>query len=67
MITVNALANIFPDQVWTIIILFVGAIIAALTTIREKNLSYGLVPVWAYFGIYLKHGSPDFLMECILM
>jgi hypothetical protein len=51
---------IFPDQIWTIIILFVGAIIASLTTIREKNLAYGLVPVWAYFGIYLKHSSPDF-------
>jgi hypothetical protein len=51
---------IFPDQVWTIIILFVGAIIAALTTIREKNLAYGLVPVWAYFGIYIKHSSPEF-------
>jgi hypothetical protein len=51
---------IFPDPVWTIIILFIGTIIASLTAIREKNLAYGLVPVWAYFGIYLKHNSPDF-------
>lgn len=51
---------IFTDQIWTIIILLVGAVIASMTTIKERNIAYGLVPVWAYFGIYLKHSSPAF-------
>lgn len=49
---------IFPDQVWTIIVLLVGLVIASLTTIKSKNIAYGLVPIWAYFGIYAKHTSP---------
>jgi hypothetical protein len=49
---------IFPDDVWMIIILLVGMMIASWITIREKNVAYGLVPVWAYFGIYAKHTSP---------
>lgn len=48
---------IISDQMWTIIILFIGLIITSLTAIRERNLAYGLVPVWAYLGIYLKHTS----------
>lgn len=49
---------IFSDEIWTIIILLVGTVIASITTIKEKNIAYGLVPVWAYYGIYLKHTSP---------
>ncbi len=48
---------IFPDEIWMIIILFTGVVIASITTIKEKNIFYGLVPIWAYFGIYLKHTS----------
>lgn len=51
---------IFADQIWTIIILLVGAVIASMTTIKERNIAYGLVPIWAYFGIYLKHSSQAF-------
>ena len=38
-----------------IIILIVGAAIALLTTLRNRDFYYGLVPVWAYLGILLKH------------
>lgn len=51
---------VFPDFLWMIIILLVGASIASITAIKEKNLAYGLVPIWAYYGIYLKHTSPLF-------
>lgn len=69
-ITVATIANIttllvslgwkdvlFPDQVWMILILIIGASIASITASKERNVAYGLVPVWAYFGIYLKHTS----------
>lgn len=48
---------IFSDQVWMIIVLLVGLVITSWKTITSKNLAYGLVPIWAYYGIYLKHTS----------
>ena len=43
---------------WTAIILVVGAIIGIATTIRFKDLAYGLVFIWAYLGIWMKHINP---------
>ena len=48
---------ILPDQIWMVIILFVGTLISVLRTWKDNNLAYGLVPVWAYFGIWFKHTS----------
>ncbi|WP_313247748.1 TspO/MBR family protein [Sporosarcina ureae] len=45
------------DVTWTIIILFVGAAIGILTTIRCQDIAYALVLIWAYYGIYSKHTS----------
>lgn len=69
-ITVAAIANItvflvsvnwngfgVSDFIWTSIILFVGALIGILRMNRDKNIAYGLVLVWAYLGILLKHLS----------
>lgn len=69
-ITVAAIANItvflvsigwqgfgIQDFVWTSIVLVVGAIIGVLRMLKDKNIAYGLVLVWAYLGILLKHLS----------
>jgi hypothetical protein len=69
-ITVAAIANItvflvsigwngfgIADFVWTSIILLVGALIGVLRMRKDKNISYGLVLIWAYLGILLKHLS----------
>ena len=69
-ITVAAIANItvflvsigwngfgIEDYVWTIIILLVGALIGILRMVKDRNIAYGLVLVWAYFGILFKHMS----------
>ncbi len=45
------------EPVWTIIIISIGMIIAAVTTIRNRDIAYGLVPIWAYIGILIKHLS----------
>jgi hypothetical protein len=45
------------DVTWTIIILIVGVILSALTIIKFKDIAYGLVIIWAYMGIYIKHTS----------
>jgi len=71
-ITVAAIANItvflisigwkgfgVADFVWTSIILIVGALIGILRMRKDKNIAYGLVLIWAYLGILLKHLSAD--------
>lgn len=70
-ITVAAIANItiflvsigwngwgIADYVWTSIILVVGALIGSWRMNMDRNYAYGLVLVWAYLGILLKHTSP---------
>ena len=47
------------EQIWTIIVLLVGAAIGVSRMFRDKNIYYGLVLVWAYIGIWLKHASQD--------
>lgn len=44
-------------SVWMTIILIVGIIIGAATTIINTDVAYGLVFVWAYSGILYKHVS----------
>lgn len=45
------------DNIWTIIILLVGATIGIWRSIKDKNIPYLLVLVWAYGGIWFKHSS----------
>ncbi len=45
------------DVFWTILIVFVGAGIGIWRMLKDRNLAYGLVFVWAYSGILLKHLS----------
>lgn len=43
--------------VWTMIILGVGTVIGIATMFRNRDLAYGLVFLWAYAGIIIKHTS----------
>lgn len=69
-ITVATIANItaflvsinwngfgISESIWTVIILLVGVLIGSLTLIKDRNIPYGLVIVWAYVGILMKHIS----------
>ena len=47
----------FPDQMWAIIILLVGAAIGIIRTFKDRGVAYGLVLIWAYLGILIKHTS----------
>jgi hypothetical protein len=44
---------------WTNTILLVGAVIAFAAILFYKSYSYGVVIIWAYAGILLKHISED--------
>ncbi len=46
------------DSTWMIAVLLVGVGISVWRMIKDNNIAYGLVPVWAYIGIWLKHTSP---------
>ena len=71
-ITVAAIANItvflvsinwngfgIAEFIWTIMILLVGALIGILRMNKDRSIAYGLVLIWAYLGILLKHLSAD--------
>lgn len=71
-ITVATIANIttllvslswdgfgISEPIWTVIIISVGSIIGIATVLRNRDIAYGLVLVWAYAGILIKHTSPS--------
>lgn len=43
---------------WTMIIIIIGALIGYATIRRQNDIPYGLVILWAYAGIIIKHTSP---------
>lgn len=47
------------EAVWAIIIILVGMVIGTVTMIVNKDIAYGLVLLWAYLGILIKHLSAD--------
>ncbi len=46
------------EQVWTVLILLIGTAIGVARMLWDKDIAYGLVLVWAYAGIWIKHASP---------
>jgi len=69
-ITVATIANIttffvsinwngfgLTNQLWMVGILLVGTGIGLVRMLSDRNMAYGLVFIWAYFGIWMKHTS----------
>lgn len=69
-ITVATIANItvwlvsigwngfgLAESTWAVVIIAVGAIIGTTVILRDRDIAYGLVLVWAYLGIWIKHTS----------
>ncbi|MFW6135362.1 MAG: tryptophan-rich sensory protein [Chloroflexota bacterium] len=44
-------------QVWTLIMLVVATGIASVVVLTRRDVAYGLVIVWAFAGIAVKHGG----------
>lgn len=40
---------------WTISVLLIGAVIGLARMFKDKSAAFGLVLIWAYYGIWLKH------------
>ena len=45
------------ESTWMIIIAIIGLLITGATILKFKNVAYGLVAIWAYSGILIKHLS----------
>jgi len=48
-----------PDYILMILILLIATSIGVLRLFKDKRYSYGLVFIWAYTGILIKHISPS--------
>lgn len=42
------------ENFWTIAVMIVGFILAVLVTLRQRDIFYPLVVIWAYYGITIK-------------
>ncbi len=43
------------EATWAAVIIAVGAVIGTAVVLRNRDIAYGLVLVWAYLGIWIKH------------
>jgi hypothetical protein len=43
------------DSTWAAIIIVVAMVIGTTTMLRNRDIAYGLVLIWAYLGILLRH------------
>ena len=57
LVSVGWNGRAISEPVWTVIILIVGILIGMVTAIKYKDIAYGLVILWAYIGILIKHLS----------
>lgn len=57
LVSINWSGLNLSESLWTVIVIIIGFIIGASYTILNKDFAYGLVIVWAYIGIFIKHLS----------
>ncbi|MFZ2537391.1 MAG: tryptophan-rich sensory protein [Oscillospiraceae bacterium] len=46
-----------PEALWTVVMIVVGLGIGVATIFKNRDIAYGLVIIWAYIGILIKHTS----------
>ena len=58
--------GILPE-VWTVIVLVVANVIASIIVVTRGDYAYGLVPVWAFVGIFVKQLSNNQLVSLVAL
>ena len=48
-----------PESVWAVTMVLVAMAIGTVTMLRNRDVAYGLVLIWAYLGILLRQTSAD--------
>ncbi len=56
------------EEMWAVIVLVIGTYIGQTVTSRRRDLAYGLVIIWAYYGIVAKRMSlgADYMNSIVL-
>jgi len=57
LVSINWNAWGVSNEIWTVIILIIGATVGIIRMLWDRNIAYGLVFIWAYLGILIKHTS----------
>lgn len=47
------------ESIWAMVIIAVAAAIGMFKMLRNRDIAYGVVLIWAYIGIFIKHTSAD--------
>jgi hypothetical protein len=47
------------DSTWAVIMVLVAMVIGTTTMVRNRDVAYGVVLVWAYLGILIRQTSAD--------
>jgi hypothetical protein len=47
------------DELWLVVVLLISVGIGVWRMKRDNNIPYGLVFIWAYLGILIKHLHPE--------
>jgi hypothetical protein len=47
------------EEAWLLIVLVIGMLIGVTVMLARKDFAYGLVLIWAYFGILIRHITAD--------
>lgn len=55
------------EEIWTVLVISIGAIIALLKVKVDKNVPFVLVFIWAYFGIIVKRLSEPTVYYSIII
>jgi len=45
------------ESIWAVLVIIIGMLIGSVTLFKNRDIAYGLVLIWAYLGIYIKHSS----------
>jgi len=49
------------EQIWTILVIVVAAVITILMLLTRKDSAYASVAIWAFLGIYIKRIGDDYV------
>ncbi|MFX0100933.1 MAG: tryptophan-rich sensory protein [Candidatus Hodarchaeota archaeon] len=49
--------------IWTILVIIVATLIAALVILTRKDIGYTLVIIWAFLGIVIKRMDPEYFVQ----
>lgn len=59
LVSINWQGFGLSDITWLVVVLIVATMIGLIRTLYDRNIIYGFVLIWAYFGILSKHLAND--------